>query len=98
TELPGAPLSSGHCPGGVDAFCRAASLQFHTDRMHFVYGRDGITTIRAKVAIDLSVLTPPNLVGPVSMDVQDSSGYEINVLFGRCVFKQARTTASVQCY
>ncbi|MBI3784006.1 MAG: choice-of-anchor E domain-containing protein, partial [Deltaproteobacteria bacterium] len=98
TELPGAPLNSGHCPGGVDAFCRAASLQFHTDRVHFVYGRDGITTIRGKVAIDLVVPSPPALVGPVTMVVEDSSGYVINVLFRTCIFRSARTTASVQCY
>jgi hypothetical protein len=98
SQLPGAPLSQGKCPGGVDAFCRSASLAFHTDRVKFVYGRNGMTTLRAKIAIDLLSPAAPQFSGPVSLRVDDSNGYTIDVAFRFCVLKTRGNTATVTCY
>jgi uncharacterized repeat protein (TIGR01451 family) len=98
TELPGAALHQGKCPGGVDSYCRSSSLAFHTDRMSFAFGRDGVTTLRAKISIDLNPPTLPVLVAPFVVHISDAQDYGADLVFNYCKTSVRRSTTSVQCY
>ncbi len=97
TTLPGPPLSQGRgCPGGSDAFCSTQLLLHHTDRMHFVYGTNGLTTLRAKLHIELAG-SFPTLRSPLDLSIRDASGYFAFARYPICTTRVVRSITSVQC-
>ncbi len=91
------PLNQGSCPGGVDSYCFTNDDVVHVDRMHFVYGRDGITTLRGKINFKLPTPEAPTLTAPLRVRVADSDGYVLDILFSVCQLRTGITTTTLQC-
>jgi uncharacterized repeat protein (TIGR01451 family)/fimbrial isopeptide formation D2 family protein len=98
TLLDAIPNSQGACPGGVDSYCHNGSTTFHIDRLRFVYGKNGVTTIRGKLTFSLDPPLLPEFQAPVSVTVTDSNGYELDLTFTRCTRRNTAKAISIQCY
>jgi hypothetical protein len=97
TELDSIPSNQGKCPGGVDAFCHTSQAEYHIDRVHFVYGRTGITTLRGKLHFQLDPPVLPNFVPPIVVDVEDRSGYRLRLTFSDCSWRTTAAAVRLEC-
>jgi uncharacterized repeat protein (TIGR01451 family) len=97
TELESIPSHQGKCPGGVDAFCHTSDSEYHIDRVRFVYGRTGITTLRGKLHFRLDPPVLPNFVTPIVVDVEDRGGYRLRLTFSDCSWRTTAAAVRLEC-
>lgn len=97
TTLDSIPSNQGQCPGGVDAYCHNGSTRFHIDRLRFVYGRGGLTTVRGKLNFELDPPLLPNLLPPVVVNLRDSGTYSIDLPYTYCDLRARRNTNLLRC-
>jgi hypothetical protein len=98
TELVEAAQNQGGCPGGMDIFLDHAGASGKvTRRLHFSYGRDGLTTIRGKILFP-SGSTPSSLASPrAEVRITDSNGYVVVLSYTNCRWRITSLTAFLTC-
>ena len=97
TELESIPSHQGRCPGGVDAFCHTSDAEYHIDRVHFTYGRTGVTNLRGKLHFRLQAGALPNFTTPIVVEVEDRGGYRLTLTFSDCRWRATAASVRLQC-
>lgn len=92
------PTSQGRCPGGVDSFCHSSDVEFHIDRIHFSYGRDGVTNIRGKLHFRIDPPVLPSFETPITVRISDQGGYEVELTFYNCGWRNTTLSTLLTCY
>ncbi len=97
SELESIPSHQGKCPGGVDAFCHTSDAEYHIDRVRFIYGRTGVTTLRGKLHFRLEPPVLPSFVSPIKVKLEDRGGYRLELTFTDCQWRSTATATRLQC-
>lgn len=82
-------VSSGACPGGVDAHKAANGM------VKFAYNTRGTASVMARVRGP--VLKREEIAGPVTLTVTDGAGYAVEATYTRCRSRLRENTNTVVC-
>ena len=82
----------GGCPGGSDTY------SMDGDRLRFVFGAKGLTTVVGKVTVPLTGAMPPSLGLPLSFSMYESTGYAVAVAATTCATRTSTTGVTIKCF
>jgi hypothetical protein len=84
-------VNTGGCPGGIDSYRGV-------DRLRFVFGADGQTTLIGKLRVSQSQPTPPAFSSPLVVTVRDACGSLVRAVVSTCFAKTSLKSTSLKCF